>query len=46
MRVLSVDDLGMSHRGGTIHLAHLENQERLAGRAQSAAISALGLAAI
>lgn len=46
MRVLSVDDLGMAHRGGTIHLAHLENQERLARRAQSAAISTLGLAAI
>lgn len=46
MRVLSVDDLGMAHRGGSIHLAHLENQERLAKRAQSAAIGALGLAVI
>ncbi len=35
MRVLSVDDLGLAHRGGTIHLAHLKNQERLAARAQS-----------
>lgn len=46
LRVLSVDDLGLTHRGGTIHLAYLENLERLAGRARSAAISALGLARI
>lgn len=46
MRVLSIDDLGFASRGGTIHLAHLENQERLAKRARSAAISALGLAAL
>lgn len=46
MRVLSVDDLGFAHRGGSIHLAHLENQERLAKRAASAALSSLGLAAI
>lgn len=46
MRVLSVDDLGLSHRGGTIHLAHLKNQERMAARAKSASISALGLGAI
>ncbi len=46
MRVLSVDDLGFAHRGGGIHLAHLENQERLAQRATAAAISSLGLAVI
>ncbi|GAB2756666.1 hypothetical protein GCM10027020_06030 [Nocardioides salsibiostraticola] len=46
MRVLSVDDLGMAHRGGTIHLAHLANQELMAKRATSAAIGALGLAAL
>lgn len=46
MRVLSVDDLGLAHRGGGIHLAHLENQERLARRAATGALSSLGLVAL
>lgn len=46
LRVLSVDDLGLAHRGGNIHLAHLQNLERLSARARSAALGTLGLAAI
>ena len=46
MRTLSVDDLGFAHRGGTLYMGHLRNQERLAARAGSAALSVLGLEAI
>ncbi len=46
MRVLSVDDLGFDHRGGTVFLSHLRNREALAGTAGSAALSALGLETI
>jgi hypothetical protein len=46
IRVLSVDDLGLAHRGGSIHLAYLQNLERLTSRARSAALGTLGLAAI
>jgi hypothetical protein len=46
MRVLSVDDLGFDHRGGTLYMGHLRNQERLASRAGSVALSALGLESI
>ena len=30
MRVLSVDDLGFDHKGGSLHMAYMENKERLA----------------
>ena len=43
MRVLSVDDLGFSHRGGSLFMNYLRNKEQLAGKAVSAALSALGL---
>ena len=46
LRVLTVDDLGLAHRGGTYHLAHLQNLERLAATARSAALGTLGLAVI
>lgn len=46
LRVLTVDDLGLAHRGGSYHLAHLQNLERLATRARSAALGTLGLAVI
>jgi len=46
MRVLSVDDLGFDHRGGTAFISHLRSRESLAGTAGSAALSALGLEAI
>lgn len=43
LRVLSVDDLGFGHRGGTLFMGYLRNKEALAGLAASVAISSLGL---
>ena len=43
LRVLSVDDLGFSHRGGTLFMAYLRNKESLAGRAASVPLSQLGV---
>ena len=40
MRVLSVDDLGFDHKGGSLFMAYLQNKERLA--AHAAAPAALG----
>lgn len=46
LRVLSVDDLGFKHRGGTLFMAHLRTKESLAARAGSVPLSELGLEAI
>ncbi len=46
LRVLSVDDLGFGHKGGSLFLLHHEAKERLAGRAASGALSTLGLGGI
>lgn len=46
LRVLSVDDLGFDHRGGTLFMAHLRTKEALAGRAGATSLSALGLEAL
>src|SRR5580765_1589096 len=43
LRVLSVDDLGFQHRGGTLFMAYLRTKEGLAGRAASAQLSSLGV---
>lgn len=46
LRVLSVDDLGFRHRGGSLFMAHLRNKEALAGRASSVPLSQLGVETI
>ena len=46
MRVLSVDDLGFSHRGGNLLMTYLRNKEQLALRSQGGALSALGITGI
>ena len=46
LRVLSVDDLGFRHRGGTLFMAYLRNKESLAGRAGSVPLSELGVQSI
>ena len=46
LRVLSVDDLGFDHRGGTLFMAYLRNKEGLAGRAGSVELSTLGVESI
>jgi hypothetical protein len=43
LRVLSVDDLGFSHRGGVLFMNSLQAKESLAAKAASASLSALGL---
>jgi hypothetical protein len=43
LRVLSVDDLGFRHRGGTLFMAYLRNKEGLGGRAASVPLAQLGV---
>jgi hypothetical protein len=43
LRVLSVDDLGFRHRGGTLFMGYLRAKEELASRATSVALHALGI---
>jgi hypothetical protein len=43
LRVLTVDDLGFSHRGGSLFLAYLRGQEALARRVGEAGLATLGL---
>lgn len=46
MRVLSVSDLGFSHKGGSLFMAYLKNKELLARMASGGALSTLGLTGI
>jgi hypothetical protein len=46
MRVLSVDDLGFAHKGGTLFMAYQQQKEALAAMHQSGTLSALGLGTI
>jgi len=41
--VLTVDDLGYSHRGGTLFLSYLRSREALAARVPGATLQSLGL---
>jgi hypothetical protein len=43
LRVLSVDDLGFNHKGGTLFMIHLQKKEQLAGKAPRARLATLGL---
>ncbi|MCK9485537.1 MAG: hypothetical protein M0R73_02380 [Dehalococcoidia bacterium] len=43
LRVLSVDDLGFKHRGGSLFMSYLANKEGLAARSPSGTLSTLGL---
>jgi hypothetical protein len=43
LRVLTTDDLGYSHRGGTLFLAYLRSRETLAARMPGALLQSLGL---
>jgi hypothetical protein len=43
LRVLSVDDLGFKHRGGTLFMAYLRNKESLAGQASPVQLGDLGV---
>lgn len=46
MRVLSVDDLGFAHPGGTVFLSHMRRKEALATRARTGELKALGIGGI
>jgi hypothetical protein len=46
MRVLSIDDLGFSSKGGSIYMVYQQNKERLAQSGSSASLPALGLTGI
>jgi hypothetical protein len=46
MRVLSVNDLGFNHKGGSLFMGYLRQKEQLAALAAGGALGALGLAGI
>jgi hypothetical protein len=43
MRVLSVDDLGFAHKGGSLYMNYHQQKERLAALSQGGTLNALGL---
>lgn len=46
LRVLSVDDLGFAHKGGSLFMTYLQTKERLAGKATAGTLGTLGLGGI
>ncbi|MGB3218909.1 MAG: hypothetical protein WBD79_16030, partial [Anaerolineae bacterium] len=43
LRVLSVDDLGFDHRGGSLFMSYLQVKEQMAARNRGGAFSAFGI---
>jgi hypothetical protein len=43
LRVLSVDDLGFSHRGGSLFMAYQQQKEQLAAKSAAGALRTLGI---
>jgi len=46
LRVLSVDDLGFAHKGGSLFMAYLQTKEQLAAKAQAGSFATLGIGGI
>jgi hypothetical protein len=46
MRVLSVDDLGFEHKGGSLFMNYLQNKEQLAGKFRQGSLGDLGINSI
>jgi len=46
LRVLSIDDLGFSHKGGHIYLSYQQNKENLAGLLKAGTFTTLGIGGI
>jgi len=46
LRVLSVNDLGFDHKGGSLFMAYLQQKERLAAKSPGGALSAFGIGGI
>ena len=46
LRVLSVDDLGFAHKGGSLFMSYLKTREQLAGKVQAGSFGTLGVGGI
>lgn len=46
MRVLTVDDLGFDHKGGSLFLSYLQMKEQLAGLSTGGSLGALGIGGV
>lgn len=46
LRVLSVDDLGFAHKGGSLFMGYLQAKEQMAARAQAGSLGSLGIGGI
>lgn len=46
LRVLSIDDLGFDHKGGSLFMAYLQSREKLAGKAATFGFDTLGIGGI
>src|SRR5688572_29266469 len=46
LRVMSIDDLGFSTKGGGLFMAYLQSKEKLAGKVQSTSLAPLGIGGI
>jgi hypothetical protein len=46
LRVLSVDDLGFTHRGGAMFMSYLKTREQLARKAGQASLASIGLSSL
>jgi hypothetical protein len=46
MRVLTIDDLGFAHKGGSVFLTYLRTKEQLAQRAPGGALNTFGIGAL
>jgi hypothetical protein len=46
MRILSVNDLGFDHKGGSLYMSYHKNKERLAAMFKGGALSTLGIGEI
>jgi hypothetical protein len=46
LRVMSIDDLTFSSKGGSLFMAYLQSKEKLAARVQSTSLSPLGIGGI
>lgn len=46
LRVMSIDDLGFSTKGGSLFMAYLQSREQLAKKVQSVSFAALGIGGI
>jgi hypothetical protein len=46
MRVLNVDDVGFTHKGGTLFMGYLQAKEQLAAKNQGGTLNVFGIGAI